>query len=68
MVSLIAHLGNPRDYQGHYVTFLRAFRQCVRFDDTHVQEVPESPAVDDNFPEIEGLSQTSSILLYMSDN
>jgi hypothetical protein len=68
LVSVIAHLGNPRDYQGHYIPFLRAFGQWFRFDDTHVQEVTESQALDDNFPEMEGCTQTASILLYLSDN
>jgi hypothetical protein len=25
LVSVIAHMGNPRDYQGHYITFIRVF-------------------------------------------
>jgi hypothetical protein len=67
-VSVIAHLGDPREYQGHYITFLRVFRQWVRFNDTHIQEVPESAALEDNLPEVEDSIQTVSILLYVSDN
>jgi hypothetical protein len=68
LVSVIARLGDPRDYQGHYINFLRVFGQWVRFDDTDVQPVDESAALEDNFPEIEDSSQTASILLYVSDN
>jgi hypothetical protein len=68
MVSVIAHLGDPRGYQGHYITFLRVFGQYVRFDDTHVQRVPESQVLEENFPEVEDSTQTASILLYVSDN
>jgi hypothetical protein len=68
LVSVTAHLGDPRDYQGHYITFLSVFGQWIRLDGTHVQEVPESQALDDNFPRIERSTQTASILLYVSDN
>jgi hypothetical protein len=68
LVSVIAQLGDPRDYQGHYRTFLRVFGKRVRFDDTHVQEVPESAAFDDNFPEVKDSTQTASILVYVSDS
>jgi hypothetical protein len=65
---VIAHLGDPRDYQSHYITFLRVFGAWVQFDDTHLQEVPKSQALDDNLREIEDSTQTTNILLYVSDN
>jgi hypothetical protein len=68
LVSGITHTGDSRDYQVHYGPFLSAFGQWVRFDDIDVQEVTESQALDDNFPEMEGSTQTASILLYLSDH
>jgi ubiquitin C-terminal hydrolase len=68
LVSVIAHMDDLRGYQGRYITFLRVFGKWVRFDDTDVQEVPESAALEENFPEVEDSTQTASILLYVSDN
>jgi ubiquitin C-terminal hydrolase len=68
LVSVITHLGEPGDYQGQSITFLRVFGKWVPFDDTHVQEVPESATLEENLPEVEDSTQTASILLYVSDN
>jgi hypothetical protein len=47
LVSVITHLGDPRDYQSDSITSLRVFGQWVRFDDTYVQEVRELQALED---------------------
>jgi hypothetical protein len=61
-------LGNPEKDQGHYMTFLRIFRQWIRFNDTEAEAVEESAALYENFPETEGSPQTATILLYVADN
>jgi hypothetical protein len=49
----ISHLDVPQEYLGHYITFVRAFGQWFQFDDTDVQAVDESGALEDNFSETE---------------
>jgi hypothetical protein len=61
-------LGNPEKDQGHYMTFLRAFGQWVRFNYTEVEAVEESAAIHENFPETERSPHPAIGLLYVADN
>jgi hypothetical protein len=49
--------GNSENDEGHYMTFLRIFDWRIRLNDTRVEAVEESAALQDNFPETEGGSQ-----------
>jgi uncharacterized UBP type Zn finger protein len=66
--AVISHLGLPEESAGHYITFLMVFGQWIRFDDLSVEDVLESAALEDNFPEADGSTQTATLLLYVSDN
>jgi hypothetical protein len=48
--------GNPDNNQGHYMMFLRIFGRRIQLNDTGVEIVEESAALQDNFPETEGPS------------
>jgi hypothetical protein len=45
---------------------VRVFGQWFRLDDTDVQAVDKSVALEDNFPETDGSTQAASILFYVS--
>jgi hypothetical protein len=68
LAAVISHLGNPEKDQGHCVTFLRIFGQCIRFHDTEVETVERSAAPEEKFPKTEGSPQTATILVYLADN
>jgi hypothetical protein len=61
-------LENPEKDQGHYMTFLRIFGQCIRFNDTEAETVEESEALHENFPKTEGSPQIATTLVYVADN
>jgi hypothetical protein len=48
--------------------FLKIFGRWIRFNDTEVEDVEESAALHENFPETEGSPQTAIILLCVADN
>jgi uncharacterized UBP type Zn finger protein len=66
LVGVIAHIGGPDQYKGHYITFLNIFGQLILFNDRGIVLVNEKAAVEDNFPENDGSEQTAVILLYVS--
>jgi hypothetical protein len=68
LVDIIPHIGRPQEHLGHYIAFLRLLGQWVRFNDVEVDPVEESAALQDNFPDKDGSTQTASILLYMAEN
>jgi uncharacterized UBP type Zn finger protein len=68
LAAVISHLGNPEKDQRHYMMFLRMFGQWIRFNDTDVEAVKASAALEENFPETEGSPQTATFLLYMAEN
>jgi ubiquitin C-terminal hydrolase len=68
LAAVIAHLGDPDPNRGHNIAFLRIFGQWIRFNDTQVDFVNESNALEDNFPENEESTQTAIILLYVVDD
>jgi hypothetical protein len=63
LATVISHLGNPEKDQDHCVTFFRVFGEWIRFNDTKVEAVEESAALEENFPETEGSPQTATIPL-----
>jgi hypothetical protein len=50
-------LGNPENDEGHYITFPRIFGPRIQLNETRVEAVDESAALQDNFLETEGSSQ-----------
>jgi hypothetical protein len=45
--------GNPENDSGHSTTFLKIFGRRIRLNDTEVEVVEESAALQDSFPETE---------------
>ena len=65
--AVISHLGHPPQDVGHYMAFLKISGQWMRFNDTEVEAINQSAALEDNFLENEHSTQTATILLYVSD-
>jgi hypothetical protein len=68
LAAVISHPSDPEEYLGHYIEFVRLFGECVRFDDTNVVPFSDSEALEDNFPKREDSDQTTTILLFVSDD
>jgi ubiquitin C-terminal hydrolase len=68
LVGIISHIGSPQEHLGHYIAFLRFLGPWVRFNDVEVDPVEESAALQDNFPDKDGSTQTASILLDLAEN
>jgi hypothetical protein len=68
LISVISHPKPPNEGPGDCITFLRALGPWIRFDDTGVQAVEKSAALQGNFQEAESSTQTASILLWVVDN
>jgi ubiquitin C-terminal hydrolase len=68
LAAVISHLGNPEKDQGHYITFLSIFGQWIRCNDTEVENIEESAALHENFPETAESLQTATTLPYVADN
>jgi hypothetical protein len=48
--------------------FLRIFGRWIRFNRAEIETVEESMALQENFPETKGSTQTDTILFYLADN
>jgi ubiquitin C-terminal hydrolase len=67
LATVISHLGRPPQDVGHCMAFLKISRQWMRFNDTEVEAINQSAALEGNFPENDRSTQTATILLYASD-
>jgi hypothetical protein len=62
------HLGDPEEYQNHYITFTKAFGKWTQFSDSDVESANESGALEDRFREKDDSTQTANILLSAAEN
>jgi hypothetical protein len=66
LAAVISRLENPENDQGHYMKFLRIFRQWIRFNDTAIEAVDESAALHENFPETDPLKLPLSCSMWQT--
>jgi hypothetical protein len=64
--AVVAHLGRSEDGITHYVTFCWIATGWVCFNDASVHPVSQNEAVNENFPDADGSTQTATMPMYVS--
>jgi hypothetical protein len=67
LAAVISHLGRRPQDVGHDMAFPKISGHWMRFNDTEVEAINQSAALEDNFPENDRSTQTATILLCVSD-
>jgi hypothetical protein len=67
LAAVISHLDRPPQDVGRYLACFKISGQWMRFNDTELEAINQSAALEGNGPENDRSTQTADILLYVSD-